>query len=214
MIGGRNGLPVNLSVAALFGPKSDAMTGEGWSQTVSGTGSRTWAGGACVLACSAAGAGSARVERSSLLPADSWEFLVRARTDTTDGTNQEQIYLVAGDSSTSYVGLASREDRLLTAFWGDPYASLATATGPTLTQRQSGNVWYRLARAPGLITWAWGEGVGGARPTRWTAIHTTSTLAVLNAASGRWVGVAVQTDAAHLYQVTALGVQTAYPGVV
>ncbi len=215
MIGARStfALPVGATTFSL-GPFADPMTGSGWDVTVSGTGARTWTGGTCVFTCTNAGVGSARIEQAGYQPADSWEFLARARTDTTSGSANEQVYLLGGGSIASYVGLASLENNSLVAFWGDPYAALATVGGPTLLQRQSGLVWYRIAHEPGVVVWAWGLGVGSARPTRWTVIHTNSNINVLNAASGTWSAFAQQTGAALAYQTTALALASGYLGCV
>jgi hypothetical protein len=159
------------------------MTGTGWTTLAgSGTHTETWDGSELAMTVDVSGAGSGAVRHTTLLPSPlSWSLAARVAIVTGNGGSQRQAYIAAGVDATNNVALALFGDGTLIASStvGGSYGAHATvSTTVPSGDRTGGQLWLLIEKYGGTLTYAWGIGSAGARPTAWTIIHINTTTTV------------------------------------
>ena len=214
--------------AALSGPYSEDMTGADWSaSTPSGGATATWADGKLTLDCDAGSAGSCGASKATALPArDEYSIAIRVRIIDGDNSNQTRIILACGQSATDCAQMALFTDGSIevgaTVASSYVYWNVATHAAIDPTARTGGELWLRFDRRAGLVVWSYGIGTGGALPTVWTEVYSSTERHVAGAdaaarhgkqaANGLFVGIYAVTLSGVNLDVAVLAIKTGLPG--
>lgn len=195
------------------------MTGSGWTTLAgSGTHTETWDGSELAMTVDVSGAGSGAVRHATLLPSPlSWSLAARVAIVTGNGGSQRQVYIAAGVDATNNVALALYGEGTLVASStvGGSYAAHATvSTTVPSGDRTGGELWLLIEKHGGTLTYAWGVGTGGARPTAWTVIHVNTTTTVVSAASGLLAQIGTVTDTGIAWAVDVRAIHSGRAGVL
>lgn len=192
--------------ALLLGPFFELMTGTGWpTSTPSGGATATWADDKLTLDCDPGSAGSCGASKATALPSGrNYRVAIRLQVISGDNSSQTRIILACGQSATDYVQMMFFTDGSIEigATVGGSYtywyvANTIAAINNAL--RTGGKFWICCDRSPGLLTWSWGEGVGGALPSVWNEIYSSTerhvagqdaqARAAKKASNGRFVAI-------------------------
>jgi len=195
------------------------MTGTGWTTLAgSGTHTETWDGSELAMTVDVSGAGSGAVRHTTLLPSPlSWSLAARVAIVTGNGGSQRQAYIAAGVDATNNVALALFGDGTLIASStvGGSYGAHATvSTTVPSGDRTGGQLWLLIEKYGGTLTYAWGVGSAGARPTAWTIIHINTTTTVVSAASGLLAQIGTVTDTGIAWAVDVRAIHSGRAGVL
>jgi hypothetical protein len=202
--------------AQLLGPFADVMTGSGWSSlTTSGGASASWGSSKLTLDCPLGSAASCGVEKSSYLPsAESYDIAMRVDVTAGDASTLTRLVLTVGQSSSANVSTILWSSG--TVEWGSygsgSFTSLGSTSGPNSGQRTGGQLWLRVTRTPTGVAFSWGVGSGGALPTSWTTVGTSSSATVLDRASGKYIQIVGLTTSSLAFTTEVLAIQSALPG--
>jgi len=215
--------------ALLLGPFFAPMTGSGWSaSTPSGGATATWADDKLTLDCDPGSAGSCGATKAAALPSgDASDVAIRLQVISGDNSNQTRVIVAIGQSATDCVQVA---------FFTDGSIEVGVTVGGSYTYwfvastiadinnavRTGGAFWLRVHRAPGVIEFSWGVGVGGTMPTVWHPVYSSiekevagyynQVVAALLASNGRHLGIYGVTLSGVDLVVAVLAIVTGLPG--
>lgn len=92
------------------------------------------------------------------------------------------------------------------------FTSLAIAAGPDSGQRTGGQLWLKIGRATTSVSFSWGVGEDGARPTTWTTVAISTDPTVVTRASGTYVEIFGLTTTSAAVTADILDIQQGPPG--
>lgn len=208
---------------------SDALAGTGWS-TASATGGAvaTWASSPArlTLDCDPGAAGSCGVTHTTKLPnREEYSIAIRVQVVNGDNSNQTRIILACGQSATDCAQMALFTNGSIevgaTVASSYVYWNVATHAAIDPTARTGGELWLRFDRRAGLVVWSYGIGTGGALPTVWTEVYSSTERHVAGAdaaarngkkaANGLFVGIYAVTLSGVNLDVAVLAIKTGLP---
>ena len=197
---------------------SDDLSGDGWTaNTATGSGVASWetSPARLRLTCPLGSAASCGVHAENYVDSVAWgDLAIRVQVITGDGSSAGRIGVTVGRSTNDTVSVMLWPNSNIEcgSYSAPTFYSLATAAGPDSGQRTGGELWLKIGRTPGAVSFAWGVGSAGALPTYWTTIATSTDAAVLTRGSGRYVEVYGLTTTSVAITADVLAVAQGLPG--
>lgn len=196
----------------------DDLSGDGWTaNTATGSGVASWetSPARLRLTCPSGSAAACGVHASGYTDSGGWgDLAIRVQVLTGDGSSVGRVGVVVGRAQTDTVSVMLWPNGNIEcgSYTSPTFYSLAIVAGPDSGQRTGGELWLKIGRAPGAVSFAWGVGTGGELPELWTTVAASSDAAVLTRASGGYVEVFGLTTTSAAVTADVLDIQQGLPG--
>lgn len=198
--------------------QSDDLSGDGWTaNSATGSAVASWetSPARLRLTCPLGSAASCGVHAENYVDSVAWgDLAIRVQVITGDGSSAGRIGFTVGQSTNANVSvnLWPNSNIECGSYAAPTFYSLAVVAGPDSGQRTGGELWLKIGRAPGAVSFAWGVGTGGELPEQWTTVATSTDAAVLTRGSGRYVEVFGLTTTSAAVTADVLAIEQGLPG--
>ena len=197
---------------------SDALDGDGWdSNSATGSAVASWetSPARLSLTCPLGSAASCGVHAEGYVDSPVWgDLAIRIDVVVGDGSSAGRIGFAVGQSPTANVSINLWPNSNVECghYGSGSFTSLATVAGPDSGQRTGGQLWLKISRTPGAVSFAWGVGSGGELPEQWTTTAISTSTTVLDRASGTYVEIFGLTTVSAAVTADVLDVKQGLPG--